>query len=88
MVLLNFPLFFSALPDQFHRGIFFHFQATKCTFFQLLVPDRKAITIQHEQFDLIPPFIDEDENILTHKVMWNMFPQQTRQSVEALAHIP
>lgn len=88
MVLPNFPLFFSTLPDQFHRGIFFLFQATKCTFFQFLVTDSKAFTIHHEQFDLIPPFIDEDENILTHKVMWNMFPLQTRQSVEALAHIP
>ena len=32
-------------------------------------------------------FIDEDENIPTHQVVWNMFPYQTRQAAEALAHI-
>ncbi len=50
-------------------------------------PNSKAITIPHEQLDLIPLFIDEDENISTHQVMWNMFSHQTRQAAEALAHI-
>jgi hypothetical protein len=53
MVLPNFPVAFSALPDQFHRGVFTHFQATKSTFFRFRVPDSKAITIPHEQLDLI-----------------------------------
>jgi hypothetical protein len=102
MVLPNFSVSFSTLygrnfdafqehhqvrPDQFQRGVFTHFQATKSTLFQFLVPDSKAITIPHEQLDLIPPFIDEDENISAHQVMWNMFPHQTRQAAEALAHI-
>ena len=99
MVSPNFPVSFSAFygrnfdafqehhqvwPDQFHRGIFTHFQATKSTLFQFLVPDSKAITVPHKQLDLIPPFIDEDENIPTHQIMWNMFPHQTRQAAEAL----
>jgi len=102
MVLPNFPVSFSAFygrnfdtfqehhqvrPNQFHRGVFTHFQATKSTLFQFLVPDSKAITIPHKQLDFIPPFIDEDENVPTHQVMWNMFPHQTRQAAEALAHI-
>jgi hypothetical protein len=62
-------------------------QSTKITFFQFLVPDSKAITVPHEQLNLIPPFIDEDENITTHQVVWNMFPHQTRQAAESLAHI-
>ena len=76
MVLPNFSVSFSAFygrnfdafqehhqvwPDQFHRGIFTHFQAAKSTLFQFLVPDSKAITVPHKQLDLIPPFIDEDE---------------------------
>jgi hypothetical protein len=71
MVLPNFPVSFSELPDQFHQGVFNHFQASKSTFFLFLVLDCKAITIPHEQLDLIPPFIDEDENISTHQVEWN-----------------
>ena len=99
MVLPNFSVSFSTFygrnfdafqehhqvwPDQFQRGIFTHFQATKSTLFQFLVPDSKAITIPHKQLDLIPPFIDEDENIPTHQVVWNMFPHQTRQAAEAI----
>ena len=37
--------------------------------------------------DTMLDFIDEDENISTHQVVWNMFPYQTRQAAEALAHI-
>ena len=102
MVLPNFSVSFSSFygrnfdafqehhqfrPDQFHRGIITHFQATKGTLFQFLVPNSKAITIPHKQLDFIPPFIDEDENIFTHQVVWNVFPHQTRQAAEALAHI-
>ncbi len=74
MVLPNFPVSFSELPDQFHRGVFNHFQVSKSTFFQFLVPDSKTITVPHEQLDFIPPFIDENENISTHQVEWNKFP--------------
>ncbi len=99
MVLPNFSVSFSSFygrnfdafqehhqvrPDQFHRGVFSHFQATKSTLFQFLVPNSKAITIPHEQLDFIPPFIDEDENIPTHQVVRNMFSHQTRQAAEAL----
>jgi len=66
---------------------FYPFPATKSTLFQFLVPDSKTVTIPHKQLDLIPPFIDEDENIPTHQVVWDMFPHQTRQAAEALAHI-
>jgi hypothetical protein len=74
MVLPNFPVSFSELPDQFNRGIITHFQATNSTLFQFLVPDSKAITIPNKQLDLILSFIDEDENISTHQLVWNKFP--------------